>query len=662
MTHIFITIASFLFFLKYQITSVYGGDSGELVAAAYTWGIAHPPGYPLYSMVGAVLGNFIPWGTVAWRIGFLSSIPMAFAIYFLMRIVKHFSKSTIASAITGITATVLYPIWLYAIVPEVFGLYALFSSLLLYLLICWYERPTVKRFYTIVFLFGLALTHHHVVVLLAPVFLYTLYLKRHDIHDIIVPKNICISVLFFLLGFSVYLYAPIVSSQNPPFDWEHPAHIQGFFRMLLRTSYGTFRASNISGFSLLHRALNVLTFFQYLWKDFQWIGSFFALTGIIFPLIKKQKSIYLIHIYCAILIFFLFYAGFPITSDFALGTMERFFIIPYFIFLIFMGVGISSMTHIITRLIQTNHHRLQIMIVFFIFILSLMPALSQFKKNERAMAALKHDRTLEKLADDIFKGVEKGGVLSLFGDTSIFSVDYSYHVLKKRQDITYMSFPMLGYAYYRDTLQRTHPTMIMPSRVAKESMQDYVARFIQINATKHTFFYNGNDVDAREGFWIPNGLVNKYSLIKPATQPEVVEILKENQRLWSTFQNPRDGILGTYRHMMLSEILTTYAQKRLTLAQMQLYSKKMDTFRTSIDKIIDYDVSNVNFFSSFIGLLVEEKECASAEKLFAAYGSGMSPSPALYKTIVLYVETCPGAHDTIPNELSGYLSWDTPIE
>ncbi|MFP8875042.1 MAG: DUF2723 domain-containing protein, partial [Myxococcota bacterium] len=30
--------------------SVPGGDSGELIAAAYRGGIPHPPGYPLYMM------------------------------------------------------------------------------------------------------------------------------------------------------------------------------------------------------------------------------------------------------------------------------------------------------------------------------------------------------------------------------------------------------------------------------------------------------------------------------------------------------------------------------------------------------------------------------------------------------------------------------------
>jgi hypothetical protein len=35
-------------------------DSGELITVAYTLGIAHPPGYPLYTLLGKVFCTIIP--------------------------------------------------------------------------------------------------------------------------------------------------------------------------------------------------------------------------------------------------------------------------------------------------------------------------------------------------------------------------------------------------------------------------------------------------------------------------------------------------------------------------------------------------------------------------------------------------------------------------
>src|SRR3989344_7246069 len=99
-------ITSFVFLLLYilmQTTSIYGGDSGELVSAAYTFGIPHPPGYPLYTLLSALLSYGIPFGTVAWRMGFLSSVPMAFSVFFVWNIVYLLTKKITPSIIASFT-------------------------------------------------------------------------------------------------------------------------------------------------------------------------------------------------------------------------------------------------------------------------------------------------------------------------------------------------------------------------------------------------------------------------------------------------------------------------------------------------------------------------------------------------------------------------------
>src|SRR5687768_1674643 len=43
-----------------------GADGAELAAAAYVWGVAHPPGYPLYLTV-VRLAQLVPVGDLAYR-------------------------------------------------------------------------------------------------------------------------------------------------------------------------------------------------------------------------------------------------------------------------------------------------------------------------------------------------------------------------------------------------------------------------------------------------------------------------------------------------------------------------------------------------------------------------------------------------------------------
>lgn len=54
-------------------------DSGELITAVHEPGIAHPPGYPLYVLMGYVTSHLL-WGDVAWRVNVFSAFWGAMAV------------------------------------------------------------------------------------------------------------------------------------------------------------------------------------------------------------------------------------------------------------------------------------------------------------------------------------------------------------------------------------------------------------------------------------------------------------------------------------------------------------------------------------------------------------------------------------------------------
>ncbi|HUP27289.1 MAG TPA: DUF2723 domain-containing protein, partial [Chloroflexia bacterium] len=61
-------------------------DSGELITAVWGPGIAHPPGYPLYTLLGYV-ATHLPVGEIAWRLNAFSALWAALAVaafYFLV--------------------------------------------------------------------------------------------------------------------------------------------------------------------------------------------------------------------------------------------------------------------------------------------------------------------------------------------------------------------------------------------------------------------------------------------------------------------------------------------------------------------------------------------------------------------------------------------------
>ncbi|MBI2763214.1 MAG: DUF2723 domain-containing protein, partial [Chloroflexi bacterium] len=55
------------------------GDSGDLITAASTLGIAHPPGYPLFAMIGHLF-TLLPFGSPAYRVNLMSAVLDAAAV------------------------------------------------------------------------------------------------------------------------------------------------------------------------------------------------------------------------------------------------------------------------------------------------------------------------------------------------------------------------------------------------------------------------------------------------------------------------------------------------------------------------------------------------------------------------------------------------------
>ncbi|MBN1874520.1 MAG: DUF2723 domain-containing protein [Anaerolineae bacterium] len=67
----------FAFFVLYAATTardVLPADSGEFQLVAARWGIAHPPGYPLYTILSGLCARLIPLRNVLFRINLLSAV------------------------------------------------------------------------------------------------------------------------------------------------------------------------------------------------------------------------------------------------------------------------------------------------------------------------------------------------------------------------------------------------------------------------------------------------------------------------------------------------------------------------------------------------------------------------------------------------------------
>ena len=124
-----ITVGVFLpLLLFFKTNTLFGGDAGDLVTAAYVRGVAHPPGYPLYTFLAYLLTK-LPFSTVAGRVTFLSTIPAIITLPLVFASMFLLIKREIVSLIATFSFGFSYLFILLAIIPEVFALHLLFVSL-----------------------------------------------------------------------------------------------------------------------------------------------------------------------------------------------------------------------------------------------------------------------------------------------------------------------------------------------------------------------------------------------------------------------------------------------------------------------------------------------------------------------------------------------------
>ncbi|MBI2433320.1 MAG: DUF2723 domain-containing protein, partial [Candidatus Hydrogenedentes bacterium] len=207
--------AALCVYLSTLAPTVTGEDSGELIAAAYTLGIPHPPGYPLWTML-AHLFTYLPWGTVAWRVNLVSAVFAAAAVGVLALLLVALLRGKqekrggvwIAAAGGALVFAFSREFWEQAVIAEVYTLNAFFFAL--FLLILWRWRETRGDRLLIIFavLYGLSLGGHNTMHLLGPLFaLFVVATERAGLRRWAFYGGL--TLIAFLVALLVYAYLPL---------------------------------------------------------------------------------------------------------------------------------------------------------------------------------------------------------------------------------------------------------------------------------------------------------------------------------------------------------------------------------------------------------------------------------------------------------------------
>lgn len=172
-------------------------DCGEFIACAYTISIPHPPGAPLWILLGKVATMFPIGSNPAIRMNALAAISSAFTAMFLYLVIVAVIKAWkskledkwdsimvfCASAIGALSLTFSDAEWFNANESEVYALGTMLVALCVWLLMYWWEKADEKgneRYLMLIaFVVGLSLGIHLLVVQVILVAGFIYYFRKH---------------------------------------------------------------------------------------------------------------------------------------------------------------------------------------------------------------------------------------------------------------------------------------------------------------------------------------------------------------------------------------------------------------------------------------------------------------------------------------------------
>jgi len=590
---IFIFIFTFIIYLLTAFPSLSPiGDGAELVTNSYLLGINHPPGYPLYSMMGYIFTLF-PAGPIPFRINLMSAFFSSLAAVFIFLSAYILYKNKIPALISSLIFAFSYTFWKISTCAEVFSFNVFWGALLIFLIILWREKTLKKENPTkILYLFslmaGLSLCHHHTILFLFPGFLCISIITDKKLFT---DRRVIISLVLFLSALLLYVYLPLRAS-SAPMNWG-ATDLDGTLKVIGRKGYGSLSlGADVAGWSI-QRYLNNISIYL--------ISLFWQFTPLILPLlfigiyrsVKKDKTIFVFLILLFIFSGPIFLAiANPATDEGWKWIIERFYVISFMSLTFFIGFGLDFLWSLGKKT----------KIIYLTLLLALIPLIYNFSSVNNRNNYVYYD-----YATNLLASLPENAIFISTTDLSGMAVLYLQNVEGLRPDIKAFQYGLMGSPWYIKEQKKKFSDLFTMKKTLKK--EETIKHLIE-NGFPHV--YIDLPVDDFAENLICNGLTYKFEESNIPDQENTKHIFKKLENDLKTRNNLNENL---YNGFFTKEILKFYAVAYYSLGKdfqfNNLFSEAKDAYEKSL-KI--YELSAVY---SALGLIYrQEGDLTSAEKYF----------------------------------------------
>ena len=461
--HLFPIVSGLIVFFIYLITlapSVIQIDSGELAAVQATLGIAHPTGYPLFTMAG-FLFQLIPLPvTTILKLNLLSALWSALAVavfsVFVFDVLKYVLSNQAAnkrakskenifnhnililisvglSLMMGLGKT----FWMQSTSVEVYSLQTfLFSMILLFSFKAYSKTFTKKNWAICAMVIGLSFSNHMTTILTLPFVIGLYYLQSNPIANR-TKLLIFFGAIVFLIAGLVYSYLPIRAFYQPDFNWGNPINFENFFRHISGKQYQVWL------FSSFDSAQKQFSFY---------ISNFpneFVYSGIILGLIGVVRIIFL-NFKFAIVLVCTFVISVLYTINYDIVDIDSYFLFSFMIFSIFAAFGLVYLFEFLSSQIKN-----QIIAISLLLSVSILPQLTNYNEVNQS-----HNYVFEDYTKLLLNSVEPNSVIFSYQWDYFISPSYYFQKVENyRNDVVVIDKELLRRSWYFNQLETNHPKL-----------------------------------------------------------------------------------------------------------------------------------------------------------------------------------------------------------
>lgn len=468
-------------FIVYVMTlapSVTFIDSGELATVATRLGVAHPTGYPFFTILGRVF-TFIPVGDEVYRLNLMCAVLSSAAVMIFFNLMylltgrlaedqggRKFAETNLLNISLSSSLVLAFSktFWDTANAIEVYSLHSFFIILLLLLILKAAGEFSPKRTdepwkYWLIFAFalGLSFANHLSTVFLSVGCIYLFFAVNGFNRNSL--RKIFTMAVPFLLGLSVYAYL-FVRADNDVISWGNPHNLENFWRHFTGKQFSVW----------------MFTSFENAEKQLSYFTKSFPAEYVILPLLLAVPGLLLLfnrarRVFLFTLLLFLFCVIYAINYD--IYDIDSYFLLAFVSAAIWIGAG---MLWVLRKIKDANGN-----LSYAFLLLPLIPLVMNYEKADESK-----NRFVDEYTMNVFMSAEPNSIImSTQWDFWISSSIYQQFVRNIRPDIVVIDKELLRKSWYFEYIRKHYPELYERSKAEIDAYMNELLKF-EKNTDRYT--------------------------------------------------------------------------------------------------------------------------------------------------------------------------------